>query len=178
MANARTTGALALALLAGCTANEPTRPAAPPAATPAPAEVSPPACPTPATGAVTLARLQGRWKVRSSTGRPGEGHVFHELLGEVVTIEGEILRLDGHASDARGRPITHAITKHIDLTACTDPQAITLTQTSDAKGWSRNGVLGLMNNVLTLSLNFPQEPAPTDLAAADDGREVVVLERS
>jgi hypothetical protein len=176
MPDVRITGRLALALLAGCTAHEPIRPA--PAASPVPAGVEAPACPTPATGAITLDQLQGPWRVRSSTGQPGAGHVFHELLGETLTIAGDRLYLEEDAFDARGRPIKSPITKQIQLIPCTAPQALELEQTHDAKGWSRTGALELVGDVLTLSLNFPQEPPPTDLLPADDGREVVVLERS
>lgn len=164
-----------LLLAARCTSTEAPRQvvAAPVVAV----QASAPACPTPASGAVTLPQLQGAWRVRSSTGSPEHGHVFLAQVDRVVTIEGEHLRLTGDAFDAEGRPITYPITKAIHLTPCTDPQAITLEQTADAKGWSRAGIVALEGRVLTLSVNFPQERPPSDLRAVDDGREVVVLER-
>jgi uncharacterized protein (TIGR03067 family) len=128
-------------------------------------------------GAITLDALQGKWRVLSSSGKAGQGHVFLPLVGETLRVKKAILYVPDHATDASGSLVTFHTTKTIKLTACTSPQAIDLRQTPDAKGWSRTGVARLEGDRLTLSVQFPQLKRPKNLAPADDGREVVVLER-
>src|SRR5262249_12886799 len=64
---------------------------------------------------LTLERLQGRWRVQTSSGDLERGYAFRPLVGEVVRIEGAKLVIDDHAYDAQGRPITIPITKLIRL---------------------------------------------------------------
>lgn len=127
--------------------------------------------------AIELKSLQGKWKVVSSSGQAGQGHVFLGLIGETLLVKGATLVVPDHAFDAEGNSITLQTTKTITLTACTLPQAIDLKQTPDAKGWSRTGVAALEGNRLTLTVQFPGLKRPESLAPANDGREVSVLER-
>jgi uncharacterized protein (TIGR03067 family) len=165
-ADSRALGAAAVSSSSAAPASAPSAPASAQAARP-----------LPSSEAVNLERLQGRWKVKSSSGAPDHGNVFLALIDQVVRIEGDRLSFADHASDAQGSPIDVPVTKIITLLADTRPQAVDLRQTSDAKGWSRLGVAVLRGATLVLCVNFPQNPRPDSVEPADDGREVAVLER-
>ncbi|MEQ1567292.1 MAG: hypothetical protein ABMA64_16745 [Myxococcota bacterium] len=99
------------------------------------------------------------------------------MLGEVVTIEGDRISVPEHASDASGQPLTYQAIKQVVLLPGAHPQAVDIVQTPGAAGWSRVGVVSISKDVMTLSVNFPQQPRPEDLEPGTDGREVVTLER-
>jgi uncharacterized protein (TIGR03067 family) len=133
---------------------------------------------SPLPGAMTLGELQGRWRVRSSSGQRDRGHVFVALVDHILRIEGDRLSID--RSDADAGPVSMIIptTKIITLLPGTRPQAIDLEQASDAKGWSRVGIVELRGATMLLGVNFPGKPRPESMVPADDDREVVVLERA
>jgi hypothetical protein len=131
----------------------------------------------PSAAAFTLRELEGRWRVSSSSGVRTGGAAFTPLIGKVITIVGNRMTFEEHASDAIGNPMTYTTTKVLSLSEGTWPQAIDIRQPGEAKGWSRVGIVMRSNDTLTLSVNFPQNPRPDHFEPKDDGREVVALER-
>lgn len=119
--------------------------------------------------AVTIEQLQGRWRVKSSSGGPDHGQVFYAMIRQIVRIEGDKMIIDDHGA---------RFTKAITLFPGTSPQAIDLRQTDDAKSWSRVGIVEVRGKVLLLAVTFPQNLRPESMTPIDDGREVVVLERA
>ncbi|WAS91301.1 hypothetical protein [Nannocystis punicea] len=122
-------------------------------------------------------RIQGSWKVLSSSVRDQDGGVFAALVGQTVSIDGDRFVYTEYWNDMHGQPIAHTTTKIITLPPGTSPQAIDLRQASDAKGWDRVGIIVVDGDRLFLSLTYPNEPRPTTMEPAADGREVVTLKR-
>jgi uncharacterized protein (TIGR03067 family) len=129
-------------------------------------------------GAMTLGDLQGRWRVRSSSGQPDRGHVFAALVHHILRVEGDRLSVDRSDADVDAVSMSVPTSKIITLLPGTRPQAIDLEQAPDAKGWSRVGIVELRGATMLLGVNFPGKPRPESMVPVDDGREVVVLERA
>ncbi len=134
-----------------------------------------------------LAPLQGRFRVQAAS--EGRGHVFAPLVGQIVTIDGDTLKMPeapGSATEVRKTIVvvgTEGPIFHIDLvhrghfnersSVEEDQRARTI---PNSKGWGRVGSAKAEGQWLWFSLEFPQNPRPRDFTEADS-REIVKLER-
>jgi uncharacterized protein (TIGR03067 family) len=117
----------------------------------------------------TLAALQGRWKVVSSSREFDNSAAFYPLVGTTIVIANDKMKIKG--------PRDGPVEKMIVLGPAGDPRQIDLNQDEHAKGWWRSGIFRLHGDSLTLAVTFVQRKRPTTFSSADDETEVVELTR-
>ena len=133
--------------------------------------------------------LRGRWRVARSSGDEG-GHVFRNRIGEVVEIQGDTFSLppDLAAAGTTVRKTLRVVSVEggvvaVDLVHRGNfmPNASTAQdeaarRSPNSKGWSRHSIARVVDDTMTLALDFPQRPRPTSFTPTGSV-EVVVLER-
>ncbi len=135
-----------------------------------------------------LQKLEGSWRIESSSGEASDGHVFR--VGQRVDVKGDTLSFPAGTTD-RGE-----LRKTIRVVLrASGPTAIDLDHRGDflptekpgddaaarrspnSKGWSRRAIVRVDGNKMTLALEFPQNARPTDFNPNKATVEVVVLSR-
>lgn len=137
-----------------------------------------------------FSRLQGTWRITASTGKE-TGFVFSKRIGQTVTIVGDTFELPSDMDPTPARVLRKTLVLKGDVggslvlelehrgdfdraePAARDEEA---RLAPNSQGWSRILLARTDGDTMTLAVEFPQSPAPTDFTPSAL-REVVTLRR-